>query len=97
MAKANCNASMVLTVLMLSFLLVVCFAESRFLENGILKPKPATVQCDSVYGVKSGDTCFEIAEGFNLPTKVFNSINPNLNCTALFVGQWVCLDGEFSS
>ncbi|KAM5588428.1 hypothetical protein ABKV19_006724 [Rosa sericea] len=95
MAKAS-NASIVmnLTVLMLSFLLVVSFAESRFLEKGILKP--ATLKCDSVYGVNTGDTCFEIAEAFNLSAEFFDSINPNLNCKTLFVGQWVCLDGELS-
>lgn len=63
-------------------------------ENGILKPP--TLKCDSVYGVKSGDTCFGVAQMFNLSTEFFDAINPNLNCTALFVGQWLCLDGKLS-
>lgn len=64
-------------------------------ENGILKP--ATLTCDAVYSVQSGDTCFGVAQMFNLSTEFFDSINPNLNCTALFVGQWLCLDGTLSS
>lgn len=65
------------------------------LANGILKP-PVTLKCESVYGVKTGDTCFEIAQTFSVPIEFFDSINPNLNCTALFVGQWVCLNGTLS-
>ena len=55
--------------------------------------KKATPQCDTVVGVESGDTCLDIAEKFQLSTEFFDSINPNLNCDALFVGQWVCVDG----
>ncbi|CAB4275969.1 unnamed protein product [Prunus armeniaca] len=87
-------AKIINLVLMLSLLLVVA-SEGQFLANGILKP-PATLKCESVYGVKTGDTCFEIAQAFSLPTELFDSINPNLNCTALFVGQWVCLNGTLS-
>ncbi|PQQ05751.1 hypothetical protein Pyn_28323 [Prunus yedoensis var. nudiflora] len=87
-------AKIINLVLVLSLLLVVA-SEGQFLVNEILKP-PATLKCESVYGVKSGDTCFEIAETFNVPTEFFDSINPNLNCTALFVGQWVCLNGTLS-
>ncbi|WJZ96275.1 hypothetical protein VitviT2T_014975 [Vitis vinifera] len=53
----------------------------------------ATPECDTVVGVESGDTCFDIADKFQLTTEFFDSINPNLNCDALFVGQWVCVDG----
>ncbi|CAL9015361.1 unnamed protein product [Prunus brigantina] len=87
-------AKIINLVLMLSLLLVVV-SEGQFLANGILKP-PVTLKCESVYGVKTGDTCFEIAQTFSLPIEFFDSINPNLNCTALFVGQWVCLNGTLS-
>ncbi|KAL6198067.1 hypothetical protein ACLB2K_027859 [Fragaria x ananassa] len=107
MAKAYTNASMVmnLTVLMVSFLLLVSLAESQFFGKGILTPpspvapsppSPPTLKCDSVYGVKSGDTCFEVAQTFNLTTSLFDTLNPNLNCTALFIGQWLCLDGKLT-
>ncbi|MFS7934195.1 putative LysM domain-containing protein [Helianthus anomalus] len=49
--------------------------------------------CTSVVGVKSGDTCFDIAQKFKLSTKLFNSINPNLDCDKLFVGEWICVEG----
>ncbi|KAJ9690279.1 hypothetical protein PVL29_012770 [Vitis rotundifolia] len=89
MAKANNNRAISLNlVLMLSLLIFISMAESR-----ILGAKKSTPQCDAVIGVESGDTCFDIAEKFQLTTEFFDSINPNLNCDALFVGQWVCVDG----
>ena len=59
--------------------------------------KKSTPLCDAVIGVESGDTCFDIADKFQLTTEFFDSINPNLNCDALFVGQWVCVDGSGSN
>ncbi|KAJ9690275.1 hypothetical protein PVL29_012766 [Vitis rotundifolia] len=85
MAKAN-NKSLNL-IFMLSLLILVSMAESRFLGA------KATPECDAVVGVESGDTCFDIADKFQLTTEFFDSINPNLNCDALFVGQWICVDG----
>ncbi|KDP26534.1 hypothetical protein JCGZ_17692 [Jatropha curcas] len=75
----------------LSFLLIASFAEGRSLFGIGIKAKP---ECDSVYGVNSGDTCFAVTQIFNLTTEFFDSINPNLNCTSLFVGQWLCVDGS---
>ncbi|MFS8032892.1 putative LysM domain-containing protein [Helianthus anomalus] len=49
--------------------------------------------CTSVIGVKSGDTCYGIAHKFKLSSTLFNSINPNLNCNKLFVGEWICIGG----
>ncbi|KAL3741952.1 hypothetical protein ACJRO7_017433 [Eucalyptus globulus] len=49
---------------------------------------PSMIYCVSVYGVKSGDTCFACQ---NLTTSSFDKITPNLNCKALFVGQWLCV------
>ncbi|MFS7934194.1 putative LysM domain-containing protein [Helianthus anomalus] len=34
--------------------------------------------CASVIGVKSGDTCFDIAKKFKLSSTLVNFINPNL-------------------
>lgn len=61
-------------------------------EVGLLKAK-ATPQCDAVFGVRKGDTCFEIINFFNLTTVFFDSVNPNLNCNRLFVGEWLCIAG----
>ncbi|WOH07882.1 hypothetical protein DCAR_0727316 [Daucus carota subsp. sativus] len=54
-------------------------------------PVPAGPTCDTVFGVRKGDTCFDIAQNFKLSAHDFNCINPNVNCAALFVGQWVCI------
>uniref|UniRef100_A0A803NY25 LysM domain-containing protein n=1 Tax=Cannabis sativa TaxID=3483 RepID=A0A803NY25_CANSA len=51
------------------------------------------VDCNQVYGIGQGDTCFAVAQFFGLATQTFNSLNPNLNCTTLFVGQWLCVSG----
>ncbi|KAJ0039685.1 hypothetical protein Pint_27289 [Pistacia integerrima] len=99
MAKANYNKrAMILNlVLVLSLFLVISMAESRKANGArVLKArKPrCSLECESVFGVESGDTCFGIAQLFSLTTEVFDSINPNLNCEALFVGQWLCVAGS---
>ncbi|KAJ4717584.1 Peptidoglycan-binding lysin domain [Melia azedarach] len=85
---ANTKTSMFLNIaLILALLLVVSLAEGRKLAE------ESAPQCVSVSGVQEGDTCFDITKQFDLTTEFFNSINPNLNCDALFVGQWVCIAG----
>jgi hypothetical protein len=54
----------------------------------------STPECDDVVGVASGDTCFTIAQSFNLTAASFDAINPNISCNALFVGQWICVAGS---
>ncbi|KAI3418330.1 uncharacterized protein J3R85_013813 [Psidium guajava] len=49
---------------------------------------------NKVVGVKSGDSCFAIALQFRLTTEAFHFINPSLNCDALFIDQWLCIDGK---
>lgn len=49
--------------------------------------------CDKIYGAQSGDNCFSIALQFNLTTEFFASLNPNLNCNHIFIGEWLCVDG----
>ncbi|KAK1588136.1 hypothetical protein Q3G72_020165 [Acer saccharum] len=63
---------------------------SRPVEYGIGKSSP---EYKTVFGVARGGTCFDIAQQFNLTTEFFDSINPNVNCNALFVGQWLCIAG----
>ncbi|KAK1375239.1 LysM domain-containing protein [Heracleum sosnowskyi] len=65
-----------------------------FSFQGGLVRADATPTCDQVFGTRSGDTCFSIAQSFGLTTAEFDSINPNLNCAALFVGQWLCVEGS---
>ena len=71
------------------------FFELKY-ADGLFTLTPIHVPvCDQLYGVNSGDTCFAVAKNFNLPTDLFDSINPksNLDCSALFIGQWLCVDG----
>ncbi|KAK3014607.1 hypothetical protein RJ639_009840 [Escallonia herrerae] len=81
MAKANIKLAMFLyMVVVVSFLLTIKIAESRSTPS-MAKAAPS---CDTVFGVRSGDTCFGIVQTFKLTTEFFDSINPNLNCTAMF-------------
>ncbi|KAK1422646.1 hypothetical protein QVD17_17932 [Tagetes erecta] len=50
--------------------------------------------CTSVVGVQTGDSCFSITQRFKLSLGFFGYINPNLNCKKLFVGEWICIDGN---
>ncbi|PKI54141.1 hypothetical protein CRG98_025473 [Punica granatum] len=77
--------------LVLSLLVTVTMASRSV---GILKGKAAGPQCDTVYGVKTGDTCFFVTEAFNLTESFFLGINPNINCISIFVGQWICIAGS---
>ncbi|KAL8112933.1 hypothetical protein AgCh_020302 [Apium graveolens] len=91
MAKIS-NKKSALLVLVLALFLIFTIAESRPILRRLAKASVPT--CDSVFGVRSGDTCFGIAESFALSNDEFNSINPNVNCAALFVGQWLCVVGS---
>ncbi|KAG6393994.1 hypothetical protein SASPL_144570 [Salvia splendens] len=78
---------------MLSIILIITASESRSFFGAVTKGSP-TLSCQSVVGVVSGDTCFDIAKDQNLSTTAFDAINPNLNCSALFIGQWLCVSGS---
>ncbi|KAM7493464.1 hypothetical protein LguiB_028073 [Lonicera macranthoides] len=84
-------------VLVLYFLLIISMVESRHLGVGFRKIDAATINCDAVYGQEDGDTCFSVAQTFNLSLDSFLEINPNINCDAIFVGQWLCVDGSVSA
>ncbi|KAM7490576.1 hypothetical protein LguiA_033497 [Lonicera macranthoides] len=83
-------------VLVLSFLLIISMADSRQLGVVSGKTEAATVSCDAVYGQKDGNTCYFVAQKFKLSTDSFLEINPNINCDAIFVGQWLCVYGSVS-
>ncbi|KAM7490575.1 hypothetical protein LguiA_033496 [Lonicera macranthoides] len=71
--------------------------ESRQLGVGFKKTDAVTVICDAIYGQEEGDTCFSVAQTFNLSLESFLEINPNINCDAIFVGQWLCVGGSVST
>ncbi|KAF8011958.1 hypothetical protein BT93_I0168 [Corymbia citriodora subsp. variegata] len=92
MAKITSRKSTVFfnLVSILFFVLMVYMVESRVVGT---VPQPGLV-CNEVVAVKSGDTCFAIAQQFDLTVEAFRFINPNLNCKALFIGQWLCIAGQ---
>ncbi|KAL6287494.1 hypothetical protein ACE6H2_011884 [Prunus campanulata] len=92
MAKASSRVAIMNLILVLSLLLMVSMAECRQLGIGFGKEETSPV-CDSVYGAEDGDTCGSVIEKFNLSSDFFLSINPNINCDSLFVGQWLCTQG----
>ncbi|KAJ8549647.1 hypothetical protein K7X08_033354 [Anisodus acutangulus] len=99
MAKSNMFVP--LFFMILSLVLFINLAESKFTfpESPSPSPSPSPTReltCLKVVNVKDGDTCFDISKTFGLAIDVFNAFNPNLNCTALFVGQLLCVDGTFS-
>ncbi|KAG8386918.1 hypothetical protein BUALT_Bualt03G0198800 [Buddleja alternifolia] len=67
------------------------FGGSGAQEKGVAQPHHLI--CEETYGAAAGDTCFSITTAFNLTTQVFSSINPNLNCDKIFIGEWLCVDG----
>ncbi|KAH7565967.1 hypothetical protein ACOSP7_022128 [Xanthoceras sorbifolium] len=88
MAMANNKTSKLFNLFfLLSIFLIISVAQSRIL---VAESSP---QCETVVGVVSGDTCSAIAQKSGLTTELFGSINPNLNCDDLFVGQWLCVSG----
>ncbi|GMI93372.1 hypothetical protein HRI_003006500 [Hibiscus trionum] len=90
MAKSNSIAMIINFLSIVALLVAISMVESR----GIGLPKGENgPSCDQVHGVVTGDTCFDVTNTFNLSTTFFESINPNLNCDSLFVGQWLCVAG----
>ncbi|KAG5241918.1 hypothetical protein IMY05_007G0092300 [Salix suchowensis] len=61
------------SALFLSSVLILLFSLFPWLKADFL-----------VFGVGSGQTCFDITKSFKLTTGLFDSINPNLNWDALF-------------
>ncbi|KAM5575273.1 hypothetical protein ABKV19_014294 [Rosa sericea] len=76
--------------LVLCLFLIISSVESRKLISGG-NGKP---ECDSVYGIKPTNQCTGIMQAFGLSADEFFAINPNLNCNAIFVGQWICISGS---
>ncbi|KAK9089496.1 hypothetical protein Scep_028578 [Stephania cephalantha] len=86
--------------LLLTLLLIASAAESRLFGafGANKKATTPTLTCFTPYGVQSGETCFSIKKEFGLSDDAhFSAINPNLNCDALFVGQWICISGSSSN
>ncbi|KAM3222055.1 hypothetical protein P3L10_021325 [Capsicum annuum] len=82
--------------LVLTFLLILTPSMGRvFISNS--EASQAIPTCTTIYNVDTGDTCNNIIKLFDLRAKDFSSLNPNLNCDDLFVGEYVCLNGTLSA
>ncbi|KAF2296244.1 hypothetical protein GH714_037028 [Hevea brasiliensis] len=93
MARFSTQAAMfVKLIVLVSLLFMISAAECRQIGIGFRDGK-STAECDSVYGAEDGNTCESVAQKFKLTLEFFTSINPNLNCDDIFVGQWLCIDG----
>ncbi|KDP24194.1 hypothetical protein JCGZ_25851 [Jatropha curcas] len=89
MARLSSKATILFSLVLLVSLLL---AESRQIGIGFGRGQ-ARAECDSVYGAEDGDTCTSVAKKFDVSLEFFTSINPNINCDDIFVGQWLCVDG----
>ncbi|KAL6136790.1 hypothetical protein ACLB2K_062085 [Fragaria x ananassa] len=79
-------------LLVLCLVLMISSTDSRQLGTGSAgNGKPS---CDTVYSVQPADSCTSVIEAFALDSDFFFSINPNINCNAIFVDQWLCVDGS---
>ncbi|EYU24864.1 hypothetical protein ABFS82_13G025000 [Erythranthe guttata] len=80
-------------VLVLSLLAMISISQGINIGIGV-GSEDSTAACNSVHGAVTGETCSTVATEFNLSLQAFININPNINCDAIFVGQWLCVDGS---
>ncbi|CAN4104895.1 unnamed protein product [Withania somnifera] len=95
MVKAN-NCSVNHLTLVISFIIIILTSYQGYAEffKGTNIENP---DCNSIYAAQTGDTCESLIETFNLKAEEFNSINPNLDCDKIFVGEWICANATVSS
>lgn len=67
----------------------MCMVAVGFGED---KSSSTIIECFKVYGAEAGDTCSLIIQKLGVPQDSFFKFNPNLNCDAIFVGQWLCTE-----
>uniref|UniRef100_A0A7N0V1D9 LysM domain-containing protein n=1 Tax=Kalanchoe fedtschenkoi TaxID=63787 RepID=A0A7N0V1D9_KALFE len=90
---ANCKSAFLPALL--SFLLVASVVHSRQFDSAFGgESAPADVTCATVYGSEQDDTCVSVGLKFKLDETAFLKINPNINCKKIFVGQWLCVNGN---
>lgn len=64
-----------------------------YYNAGSSENKPQ-VKCDlgsEVYTIRTGDTCWDIADKKSISVEEIRQLNPNLACDALAVGSHICL------
>ncbi|KAF8030015.1 hypothetical protein BT93_E2438 [Corymbia citriodora subsp. variegata] len=100
MAKTSGSSAVIflLSVVAISLLLTCAMARSDRSRIGVRSllfggPGPVGPICHEVHGVESGETCSDVTDAARLTKGSFDLLNPNLNCGALFIGQWLCIRG----
>ncbi|KAK4355876.1 hypothetical protein RND71_024847 [Anisodus tanguticus] len=87
MARASYKSAMLFSIVLL-FLLSISMSESSWNWTN------SALICSKIYGANIGDTCFSIMQQFSVTSEAFTTLNPNINCDKMFVGEWICLDGS---
>ncbi|KAL8472246.1 hypothetical protein ACS0TY_028831 [Phlomoides rotata] len=91
MAQAS-NTMFFKLAIVLTLVLMISLTESRNLDTK--SKNDDTLVCNSVHGQVSGETCTSVAQDFGLSLDGFLEINPNINCDAVFVGEWLCVEAS---
>ncbi|KAI4371691.1 hypothetical protein MLD38_010014 [Melastoma candidum] len=76
----------VLFSLVLAVVLATCMAVGDLNGMGVMDekaPEQLGLNCKTTYNVVAGDTCFDIAQQFNLTLAELLAINPGINCDDL--------------
>ncbi|MCD7472369.1 hypothetical protein HAX54_013593 [Datura stramonium] len=97
-ASNNCYFNVALLVF-ITFLLILTTPSlgGRILISNNGTSSQAIPTCTAVYNVDTGIICDNIIKSFDLKAEDFSSLNPNLNCDDLFVGEYLCLNGTLSA
>lgn len=64
----------------------------------VVTPTPTqpemVTNCDAFYNVQTNDTCYSVANKFDVSLDLFETWNPSVGvgCPYLILGDWVCVD-----
>ncbi|KAI4297487.1 hypothetical protein L6164_037376 [Bauhinia variegata] len=82
------KSTLICFALVFTLFAVMPIAESRPLVE------PTDPICQKIYAVQEGETSSGIIQRFKLDENHFLELNPNITCASIFVGQWVCTEGQ---
>ncbi|KAL3746106.1 hypothetical protein ACJRO7_015112 [Eucalyptus globulus] len=91
MAKITSHKSTIFfnLVSILLFVLMVTWVKS------LIVGREPFLLCHELAQVNSEDTCYAIAQQYESTLDTLYSINPNVNCDDLSIGQYLCVSGEW--
>ena len=68
----------------------ICAPSATTITPVVTTPAPTSISCAFLQSVKSGETCFSIANSYSITLSQFLSLNPGINCNLLQIDQKVC-------